>query len=312
MQSARPRSRDGDLRPLLADGRHAHVELRPQDLQAEFEMLVDLGRIGGGGRHDPAVGAEARRRAVVHDEAVLAQHDAVARLADRQRRERVDVHPVEQGADVGPLKLDLAEGRDVDQPDRAAHRPHLASRPSASSPFPLSAGNMRRAATAPVSTKTAPALFRKRVGRREAGRPEIDAAMVAGEGAERHRRPGRAEHGDSGLGDRLAARLRHDGEARDVRQLALVGRHAERRVALEMLDRDEAFLVGQHDVLRSDVVLEIDEGHAFRPLDMPEGGEAARRVRGLAASAARRRGSRRSVAASAPLAPPCARQCDRA
>ena len=105
----------------------------------------------------------------------------------------------------------------------------------------------------------------------------------------------------SGLGDRLAARLRHDGEARDVRQLALVGRHAERRVALEMLDRDEAFLAGQHDVLRSDVVLEIDEGLAFRPLDMPEGGEAGTAVRCLrrrrrGGGEAGRRGRQRALA----------------
>ena len=36
---ARARAGDGELRPLLGDRDHLHVELGPQHLLAEFEML---------------------------------------------------------------------------------------------------------------------------------------------------------------------------------------------------------------------------------------------------------------------------------
>jgi hypothetical protein len=61
-----------------------HVQLGPQHLMAEFEMLHHLAGIGGGGRHQEMRLAEARGGAVIHDEAVLAQHQPVAGLADRR------------------------------------------------------------------------------------------------------------------------------------------------------------------------------------------------------------------------------------
>ena len=51
-----------------------------------------------------------------------------------------------------------------------------------------------------------------------------------------------------------------DAERVQVRGLALVGRHAGRRVALDVLDRAEAFARREREVPRRDVVLEIDEG----------------------------------------------------
>src|SRR6202034_673492 len=59
---------------------------------------------------------EPRGGAVVHHEAVLAQHDSVTRLADRKRRECIDVEPIEQRARVRAMDVDLAEGRDVADP----------------------------------------------------------------------------------------------------------------------------------------------------------------------------------------------------
>ena len=53
--------------------------------------------------------------------------------------------------------------------------------------------------------------------------------------------------------------LRQQREADDVGDLALVGAHAERRVALEMLDRLIAFARGERDVVDGDVVLPVDE-----------------------------------------------------
>ena len=51
------------------------------------------------------------------------------------------------------------------------------------------------------------------------------------------------------LGNGALGQLGHDREAVDVGGLALVGRHAERGVALEMLDRAEAFARGERDVV---------------------------------------------------------------
>ena len=64
------------------------------------------------------------------------------------------------------------------------------------------------------------------------------------------------------LRDRPLRQFRHHRQADDAADLALIGRHAERGVALEMLDRTESFLLGERDILDGDVVLEIDEGLA--------------------------------------------------
>ena len=85
---------------------------------------------------------------------------------------------------------------------------------------------------------------------------------MAGKRPDRDRGIGRAEGGGAGLRDRPAGLLGHDGEAGEVRGLALVGRHAERGVALEMLHWPEALAGGELDILVGDVVLIIDEGLA--------------------------------------------------
>src|SRR3546814_2328991 len=89
------------------------------------------------------------------------------------------------------------------------------------------------------------------------------AHALAGQRAERDRRVRRAEAGAADLGNGEPALARHQGQADDVGGLALVGRHAERRVALQVLDRAEAFAVGKADVGGGDVVLQVDEGLAF-------------------------------------------------
>jgi hypothetical protein len=65
-------------------------------------MLHYLGRVHRGGGHEEAVLGEPGGGAVVHHDPVLAQHHAVARLADRQGGEHVDVKPVKQRPASGP------------------------------------------------------------------------------------------------------------------------------------------------------------------------------------------------------------------
>ena len=96
--------------------------------------------------------------------------------------------------------------------------------------------------------------------RSAANRIEQIASRGSGERAERHRRIGRAEGREPHFGDRLLLRGGGDGERVHVGKLALVGRHAGRRIALDVLDRPHALLHRKLDVLDADVVLIVDEG----------------------------------------------------
>ena len=236
---------------------------------AELQVLHHAAGLRGRGGHEEALGREPRGRAVVHHEAVLAQHQAVARLADRQRREGVGVDAVEERRRVGALDLDLAERRDVADADAARARRHLAVH--GLEPVLL--------ARARIILRAQP--LRRSRRRPRPARPPIDARAAAasagnpcrddGRPARRcHRRVRRPEDRGADLGDRAAGDLGHDREAGDVRRLALVGRHAERGVALQVLDRAEALVVGERDVLGGHVVLEIDEGLRAALLDVPE------------------------------------------
>ena len=109
--------------------------------------------------------------------------------------------------------------------------------------------------------------------------------------AHRDWRERRAIGGRSRLVDRAAGQRRHRGDGVDIGGLALIGRHAERRVALEMLDRDVALARGERDVLQRDVVLEIDPAPTFVVGLGPSGLDsvvARRRVRRSAFAAAGR------------------------
>ncbi len=81
------------------------------------------------------------------------------------------------------------------------------------------------------------------------------------------RRVGRAERGKTDLRNILAEHFGGDRQAVHVGELALVGRHAVRREALDMLDRVHALAHRKADILGADVVLEIDErlGTGLRP-----------------------------------------------
>ena len=105
------------------------------------------------------------------------------------------------------------------------------------------------------------------VDRRDADRLEEVAEVAPGEHAVGDRGVRRAEGGGAGLGDAAAGGAGKDRERVYVRGLALVGRHAGGGVALEMLDRGEAFLRRKVHVARDDVALVVDEG--LRRVDFP-------------------------------------------
>ena len=128
------------------------------------------------------------------------------------------------------------------------------------------------------------------------------ALRRAAEHAEGHGRIGQPERRQPDLGDLLAERFGRDGERVHVRRLALIGRHAGRGVALDVLDRAHALARRELDVARGDVVLEIDERLGqllLRPA--ARRGRTCRRDRDRAPSTLRR------CPGVAPAAPPAPR-----
>src|SRR5690606_20361839 len=89
--------------------------------------------------------------------------------------------------------------------------------------------------------------------------PIVPAAVMTRQRADRGRLPGRSRQNSARLGQRLACGPGKKRMAVDAAGLALVGRHAKRRVALEKLNRVETLLYGEIDVLIGDVVLVINE-----------------------------------------------------
>ena len=130
----------------------------------------------------------------------------------------------------------------------------------------------------PVYTAMLPESARAVIGmplmdRRLADRVEEVALIRAREYAEGDGCVGRAEGGGADLRDLGPLRIGEDGQAVDVRQFPLVGRHAVGGVALDVLDRAVVLARREFDVARGHVVLQVDED--------------------LAAAAARRRGGHR-------------------
>ena len=84
-------------------------------------------------------------------------------------------------------------------------------------------------------------------------------------------------------GDGLAGQFGHHRKAQHVAGLALIGGHAQRGVAFQMFDRDEAFLLGQLHILDRHIVLLIDPSAAFAGMDIPRGRQVQGRILGLSA-----------------------------
>ena len=102
------------------------------------------------------------------------------------------------------------------------------------------------------------------VDRRAADGIEQIAARGSGEGAEGDRRIRRAERCQADLGNRPAGQRGDRCQCVHVGGLALVGRHAGRGVAFDMLDRAESFARRDGEILGRDIVLKIDERFAVR------------------------------------------------
>ena len=189
------------------------------------------------------------------------------------------VDHVEQGGSVRPLDIDLAEGGSIEDADGFPHRKAfahhrrmlvLARLGVPPGTVPLSHWLEHRAVVlVPFVHRGLPHRVHQR------------AAIAPCECAEGDRRVGRPVGGGADLGHGLAERVGEDGEAVDVRRLALVGAHADGGVALDVLDRAEALARREPDVRRRHVVLMVDHvlgltvAERLQPRHQPQGRDGA-------------------------------------
>src|SRR5262249_22780092 len=198
-------------------------------------------------RYKITVVRKARHRPVIQGEPVLPQHEAVAGARHRQRRERVDVKPIEEGAGICAVEIDLAQSRDIAEAYALAHRADFAVDRFEPMVF---AGSRKilRAQPWPGFREYRALDLGPRMRRGAADGTERLAAMMSGEGADRDRRAGRPMGCDPGFGNRTAGQRRHDGQTGEIGGTALVGCHAKSGVTLEMLDRAESLALRKRNV----------------------------------------------------------------
>ena len=195
---ARLRPLHGDDRPLLGDRGQPDVQMRELGLEVVLHVVHDARRAAGRRRHMEAVRRQPADHAVVIDEAVLAQHDAIAAAAGLQLLPGVGVEQLHEFRRVRPDHLDLAERRGVEQAGGLAHR-HAFAVDRGMHVLAATSGNTRRASTGrhPRTPRHWP---RPRDGSRvlRVGSNSAPARMVD-DRAEGDRRIGRAEGGEADL-----------------------------------------------------------------------------------------------------------------
>ena len=112
-QCAGLRTGNGQLGPALGHRDHPHIPSRMMDLMAEIEMVHHRHRLCGCGGDQKMLLAQPCHRAVIHHEAVFAQHQAVTGAAHRQGRDQIAIDKIQKGGGIAALYLDFAERRDI-------------------------------------------------------------------------------------------------------------------------------------------------------------------------------------------------------
>ena len=152
-------------------------------------------------------------------------------------------------------------------PALTAHRRHFAVHRILGllAPFRV----VKRAKPGPGLDEHRPLLHGVSVRRRKPGGAEVGAAVMAGKSADGDGREGRPEGRGADRADIAPGDGSEHRRAIDIADLALIGRHAERGIALEMLGDAKALAHGKLHVGHRHVVLEIDEGLAPALVDLP-------------------------------------------
>ena len=211
-----------------------------------------------------------RGRAVVIGNTIFAEHQTIADLADGQCFEAVGIDFVQEFGGVFALNVDLAQrGHVADANGFACHLDLTIDRVTPA----FFAGAYKPLRAQPVADldKGCAILFGPTVAGGQAGRAEILAACPPGQCAKRDGSVGRAKDGGAGFGDGFARGFGKNCQPCDIRGLALIGRHAHRRIAFEQFDRAKALALALLDILDRHVVLQIDPGTALAFLDVPIG-----------------------------------------
>ena len=172
--------------------------------------------------------------AVVEHHALFVEHEAIAAAPYAELRPPIDVDAVQERRRVRSPDVDLAEGRRVEDPDRA---PHGEALPVDRVAHRL-AGPWIVPGTLPLADvlELRPGLDVPFVHRRLPHRVEEFAEFAAGHGAERDRRVGLSERGSPYFRDRLVEYFGERADPVDRARPALVRTHPQRGVALDVLD----------------------------------------------------------------------------
>ena len=265
----RARASQRKLRPLLRHRSQAHVEVWPCHLAGEFQVLHDPAGVGRRRRQHEVLRSQPSNRAVIHDEPVFAQHDAIAHAPDRHRRHRSRVDEIQESPRVGPVHFDLAQRGHVTHAHPIANRQHLAITRCQPIRF-AGLGIPFRAQPEAALDETGALLTRPSMRRRQSRRFQVASARVPGKGPDRDRLDGRTPGRRPRIGDTLAGHSGKNSQTVDVGGLALIRRHAQCRVALQVLDGGIALTMRQRDIVDGDIVLHVDERLA-RTTHLPEG-----------------------------------------
>ncbi len=275
-QIARLGTRDRKLRPLLCHRHDPHIPFGMQSLTNKLQMSHDLpGRRCRCGHHI-VLRTKACRCPVIHDVSVFAQHQAIAHAPLFQGREHVGVDEIQQARRIRPLDIDLAKGRYIAHPDRIAHKAHFPVTGLPPGLFPF-----RREIGWPVPLARLDhrglGLDAGGMAGREPFRRKPLAACPGPQCGQSHRAVGWSEGCCPGFGNTAPRRIRKQRQRRDVRILALIGRHALCGIALHVLDRGEILDRSLFDILHTDVVLKVQPGPAFAR-NRPKRGNSVRHV----------------------------------
>ena len=179
---------------------------------------------------------------------------------------------VEKAAHVAAFQLESAQGRAIVDADAEAHRAAFA----VDAGLEIFAGfrEISRAAPAGARFVHEGAFAEVPFGDRRVAVGQGDAVFAdALKGAEGDRGIGRAEGGGADLFQGRALGHGDGADDVDVAGLALVDSHATRGVALDVFDVVIAFAKREMGVIDGHVVLDVEEGFAFRILDVPERGD---------------------------------------
>ena len=219
--------------PALRHGGEVDPQLGPLGLQPALQPMQGGRRAARGGGQIKTLLPQPRHDAVVHDHAILAQHDPVGATPDLHAGHIVRVDALQEGDHIGAPRLDLAQGGGVHEGQGLAGGTALPGH-SGVHIFAL-LWIEPGAQPLPHHFKFRPGFFMPAVQRGLAGRLVQRPHFRAGAGAKRDRRVGGPEGGGPYRGNGFVQTFRQRRHAVDVAQLALVGAKTQGCVAFDML-----------------------------------------------------------------------------